>query len=189
MKSYFVIILLSSIFVFAGSSKSIEIPIRNISYICGCKPDIVNPAGSKTVIYQGNYCGFQEIFLIDVDFDAILKIKNIKKVELQLYCADIYGSTSEKLLYEPIVGKWDDGVTYNKRPGTDSDYTIETGIPKKSGWQIIDITKIINAIVKDKKVFHGIMGLTRLGKTKETSSIIFSSVESANPPKIIVYLR
>jgi hypothetical protein len=171
-----------------GEEKNIPDYIRSISYICGCKPDNINPAGNNEIVFQGNYCGFQEIFLVDINFAEILKIKNIKRVELQLYCQEQHGKISENvLLFAPITQKWDSKVTYNKRPKIDEKYKIALKMPELKKWCHVDITDIIMAIMNNRKKYTGIMGYSKIGEKNETFSIVFASMSNENKPKIVVY--
>jgi hypothetical protein len=171
-----------------GKEKNIPDYIRSISYICGCKPDTSNPAGTDEIVYQGNYCGFQEIFLVDINFTEIQKVKNIKRVELQLYCQEQHGKISENaLLFAPIIQKWDSKVTYNKRPKIDEKYKITLKMPKLQKWYTVDITDIIMAVKNNRKKYTGIMGYSKIGGKNETFSIVFASMDNENKPRIVVY--
>jgi len=188
LKFAFVLPLL--LFIIAGCVDQVIIPVNKISYICGCKPDIINPADPQYKLYQGNYCGYQEVFLIDVDFNSLSKYSDAKKIELHLYCIEARSSSSTKLLYEPIISKWDNQVTFNKRPSGDSSLTIEVNIPAVNTWQVIDITKFVQSLSKSGKTYYGIMGYSKTEEDSTTAMAVFSSYKLPdNEPKIVVYYK
>lgn len=114
-----------------------------MAYICGCKPDKINPAGDEQSVYQGNYCGFEEIFLMDIDFSNLPKDKEIQSAELKLYCSQAIGAGV--LTYEPIIEPWDQKVTYNVRPKSNPEHRVTCNTPVSENWYTVDITPIVKA--------------------------------------------
>lgn len=193
-KLFFVLLLFISVFLFSftvkGESRTMNLIIKEIAYICGCKPDLVNPAGDDWIVYQGNYCGFDEIFLMNIDCSNLTKDQEVEKAELKLFCSEVHGN-SGKLIYEPISQEWDNKVTYNTRPKANSEYKVVTDVPQQGQWHTVDITRIVKAWQSREINNCGLM-CSSIVEGKETLSIIFTSNEYSNKtyvPSITVYIR
>ncbi len=70
-----------------------------LAYVCGCKPDAHNPGGGgDAALFIGNYCKNSERFLLHWDLSAASPKRAITKAVLGLYCAEIYGTPSGRLV-------------------------------------------------------------------------------------------
>lgn len=168
---------------------AVDLTIENMSYICGCKPDKANPAGDDHLVYQGNYCGAEEIFLVDIDLSNIPLDKEIKTAELKLFCFDSTGSG--KLTYEPIMEPWDQQVTYNRKPKSNPEYRVTCETPVKDNWLTVDITTIVKAWQSGAVENYGLICSSIEGKDG-TFSVSFPSCKteySGFAPKVTVYFK
>lgn len=148
-----------------------------VAYVCGCKPDVHNPSGGgASALFVGNYCKNSERFLLHWDLSGLTSERKIKKAVMNLYCVEIHGTPSGRLIYAPLKSTWGDTVTYNTQPKNEAERQVSMEWPAKGHWQEVDITGIVTQWLADPTNNHGLIGYAVEVK-EETCSGVFASLQ------------
>jgi hypothetical protein len=158
------------------SAPTILLPDR-VAYICGCQPDTHNPGGGGgSSLYIGNYCKKSERFLLHWDLSGLSSELKISQAVMGLYCVEIYGTPSGRLIYAPLNSDWGETVTYNTQPENDAKEQVSMDWPTKKQWQEVDITGIVNQWLVVPEKNHGLIGYA-VDVSEDTCSAVFSSIQ------------
>ncbi len=147
-----------------------------VAYVCGCKPDVHNPGGGgDAALFVGNYCKNSERFLLHWDLSDVSPKRGITKAVMGLYCAEIYGTPSGRLVYAPLKSDWGDTVTYASQPQHETAGQVSMAWPTKGNWHEVDITGIVTRWLATPNQNHGLIGYA-VDVTEETCSAVFASI-------------
>jgi hypothetical protein len=158
------------------------------AYICGCKPDVHNPGGGgNTQVYIGNYCKESERFLMHWDVSILPFGLKIEKAVLGLFCLEIYGKPSGRVIYAPVTASWDETVTYNNQPEHADNLQKTMEWPGKGKWQEVDISEMANQWIAAPDKNHGLIGYA-VEVDEDTASAVFASIQNDEEyrPRIII---
>ncbi len=158
-----------------------------VAYVCGCKPDVHNPGGGgDSSLFIGNYCRNSERFLLRWDLSGLFSRK-IKKAVMGLFCIEIHGKPSGRLIYAPLLSDWGETVTYNSQPKNEAGRQVGMDWPGKGSWQEVDITDIVTRWLSSPNNNFGLIGYADDVK-EETCSAVFASIHMPEGmrPKLII---
>lgn len=180
------------------SLSSIEVPMKTetsaptilwpdkVAYICGCKPDTHNPGGGGDFsLFIGNYCKKSERFLLHWDLSGLSSKLKISKAVMGLYCVEIQGTPSGRLIYALLNSDWGETVTYNTQPENDAKEQVSMDWPTKGHWQEVDITGIVNQWLVAPEKNYGLIGYA-VDVSEETCSAVFASIQMPERPKLTI---
>ncbi len=155
-----------------------------VAYVCGCKPDVHNPGGGGDAsLFIGNYCKNSERFLLHWNLSGLASKPGIRRAVMGLYCVEIYGTPSGRLIYAPLKSDWGETVTYKTQPQNEADRQVTSEWPTKGNWHEVDITSIVTQWLADPHKNFGLIGYA-VDLRAETCSAIFASIrkpESIRP--------
>ena len=164
---------------------SMYIPDR-VAYICECKPNIHNPGGGgNSSLFIGNYCSKSERFLLHWDLSGLPAGVKISKAIIRLYCKEIYGHPSGRLIYAPLNSTWGNDVTYNSQPENDPNGQIIMEWPGKGKWQEVEISDLVHQWLTTPETNFGLIGYA-VDISEETCSAVFSSIQVPEGEKLIL---
>lgn len=164
---------------------SIFIPDR-VAYICECKPNLHNPGGGGDVsLFIGNYCEKSERFLLHWDLTGLPAGLKFSRAVVRLYCTEIYGHPSGRLIYAPLNSSWGNDVTYNSQPENDPNGQIIMEWPGKGKWQEVEATAIVNQWLATPETNYGLIGYA-VDISEETCSAVFSSIQVPEGEKLVL---
>ncbi|MCX6121662.1 MAG: DNRLRE domain-containing protein [Ignavibacteriales bacterium] len=158
------------------------------TYICDCLPNVNNPNGPITNLYQGQYGACYDRILIQWDLSSLPKNISVSNAIMELKCNTIYGSISGKMAYYRISGEWEETkVTCTTIPNHSGEDSVITNWPSSGQWHAVDITKFVQKWMKDTTTNHGVYGHC-IGTTGECDCEFSSSdvSTSANRPKLTI---
>ncbi len=159
------------------ASTVVLLPDR-VAYVCGCKPDVHNPGGGgDAALFIGNYCKNSERFLLHWDLTDVSPKRAITKAVMGLYCAEIYGTPSGRLVYAPLKSDWGDAVTYASQPEHETAGQVSMAWPTKGKWHEVDVTGIVTQWLASPNLNHGLIGCA-VDVTEETCSAVFASIRA-----------
>ena len=161
---------------------SLLIPDR-VAYICECKPDTHNPGGGGGgSLFIGNYCTKSERFLLHWNLFGLSPELRISRASVRLYCNEIYGNPSGRLIYALLNSEWGEDVTYNTQPENDANGQIIMDWPTKGQWQEIEITDIVKQWMIAPEKNYGLIGYA-VDIKEETCSAVYSSIKGLEEEK------
>lgn len=148
-----------------------------VAYICGCKPDEHNPGGGgDSVLFIGNYCKNSERFLIRWNLSGLPSKPRATKAVMGLYCVELHGTPSGRLVYAPLKSDWGETVTYNTQPDYEANNQVRMEWPAKGHWHEVDITELVTQWLAAPERNHGLIGYA-VDLTAETCSAVFASTK------------
>jgi hypothetical protein len=158
----------------------------NDTYVCDCKPNVNNPNGPITVLYQGQYGACFDRLLLQWDLSSLPKNISITSAIMELKCSSVYGSLSGQLVYYRITGNWGETqVTCATLPSYTNEDSVVTGWPTVGQWHAVDITKFVQKWIQDTTSNYGIYGHCA-GTTGECDAEFSSSDAFTNQPKLTI---
>ncbi len=169
------------------SAPALFLPDR-VAYICGCQPDAHNPGGGgNSSLFIGNYCKKSERFLLHWDLSGLSPGLKISRAVMELYCTEIYGTPSGRLIYAPLNSDWGKTVTYNTQPENDAGGQVSMDWPAKKQWHEVDITGIVSAWLAAPEKNYGLIGYA-VDVSEDTCSAVFGSIQSLEGvrPRLII---
>ncbi len=170
------------------SQASLILSPDKVAYVCGCKPDVHNPGGGgASALFIGNYCKNSERFLLHWNLSGLSSGRTINKAVMGLYCVEIYGTPSGRLIYAPLSSDWGETVTYKTQPENEPDRQVSMEWPAKGKWQEVDITGIVTQWLAVPNNDYGLVGCA-VDVTEETCSAVFASIQSSEEtrPKLTI---
>jgi hypothetical protein len=160
------------------------------TYVCDCLPNVNNPNGPTTVLYQGQYGKCFDRILIQWDISSLPKDANIVSAIMEMKVNGIYGTLADsgKLVYYRMTENWEeDNVTCATIPHYAKVDSIVTSWPRSGQWHSVDITTFVQKWYQDTTSNHGIYGFC-YGTTGQCD-VEFSSSDassSSNRPKLTI---
>jgi hypothetical protein len=111
----------------------------------------------------------------------------ISKAIMELYCVEIYGTPSGRIIFSPLNSDWGKTVAYNTQPENDVNEQVSTDWPTKEHWLEVDITGIVNQWLVAPEKNHGLIGYA-VDVSEETCSAVFASVQMSEGlrPKLTI---
>ena len=159
-----------------------------VAYICGCLPDVHNPnGGGRGKLFIGNYCGDSERFLLHWDLSGISPDTAVKEAVLGLFCMQIHGDPSGRLIFAPLKDDWGEAVTYNSQPEIDKDRKISVEWPNHGQWHEIDVTGMVNDWLAAPEENFGLLGFA-VDLLEETCSAVYSSIYGLEGKKPMLFI-
>ncbi len=160
------------------------------TYVCDCLPNVNNPNGPITVLYQGQYGICFDRFLIQWDISSLPKNISISSAIMELKCSNIYGSISGRPVYYRVTGNWEETqVTVATLPTYTKEDSVATDWPTVGQWHSVDITKFVQKWIQDTTSNCGIYGHCA-GTTGQCDAEFYSSdasVSNSRPKLTITY--
>jgi hypothetical protein len=158
------------------------------TYVCDCLPNVNNPNGPVTNLYQGQYGKCYDRLLIQWDLSPLPQDISITSAVMELKCSGVYGSLSGRMVYYRIVGEWEEtGVSFTGLPGHTPEDSVIADWPVSGQWHAVDITRFVQKWVEDPPSNRGIYGHSA-GTTGQCCIQFNSSDVStvANHPKLTI---
>lgn len=161
------------------------------TYICDCSPDVNNPNGSISHLYQGQYGSCYDRLLIEWDISQLPEENIIiESATMELKFNALYGSQSGSMVYFPIIETWEETeVTFNSQPAISRDDSVVTTWPTPGLWHQVDMTGFVTMWHDDPSSNYGTYG--HCFGTSSTCCAEFqssdSSPEEERPKLTIVY--
>jgi hypothetical protein len=129
------------------------------TYVCDCKPNVNNPNGSITHLYQGQYGVCWDRILIRWDLSSLPKGISITSAVMELKCNMLFGSPNGRMVYYRFSGDWGEtDVTCATLPIHAIEDSVVTGWPSMNRWHSVDITKMVQKWVADPAANFGLYG-------------------------------
>jgi len=147
----------------------VSVPVLQDAYTCDCAPNVTNPNGGITYLYQGRvgncYCNY----FIEWDLSGIEPGAAITSAELYIYCKSFTGTAGGgNPIYFPITESWDENtVTYNTMPSWNDSVSVTSVWPTAYSWHTVDLTSIVQGWIDGSIVNHGV--LAHVENTPSTS--------------------
>jgi len=158
------------------------------TYVCDCLPNVNNPNGPVTNLYQGQYGKCYDRLLIQWDLSPLPQDISITSAVMELKCSGVYGSLSGRMVYYRIVGEWEEtGVSFAGLPGHTPEDSVTADWPVSGKWHAVDITRFVRQWISDPSTNLGIYGHS--AGTTGQCCIQFNSSDvstAANRPKLTV---
>lgn len=118
-------------------------PVQD-AYVCDCLPDVTNPNGGPTYLYQGQYGDCFDRTLIEWDLSGLPADVTIVSAEVELFCEGFYGVESGYATYYRITEPWDEEtVTHNDCPAYSDDVVATADWPDVGTWHTVDATEFV----------------------------------------------
>jgi hypothetical protein len=161
------------------------------TYICDCSPDVNNPNGPISHLYQGQYVSCYDRLLIEWDLSSLPEENiTIDSAIMELKFNALHGSESGQMVYFPILEDWvETEVTYNTQPAISREDSVVTRWPNPGEWHQIDLTGFVTMWHDDPASNHGTYG--HCFETTSTCCAEFQSSDCSNeedhPKLTIVY--
>jgi hypothetical protein len=160
----------------ASRPSTIVLSPDKVAYVCGCKPDVHNPGGGgNSSLFIGNYCRNSERFLLHWDLSGLSSKRKINRAVMGLYCVEIHGKPSGRLIYAPLKSDWGETVTYNSQPKNEAGRQVGMDWPAKGSWQEVDVTGIVTQWLAAPNNNSGLVGYA-VDVKEETCSAVFASI-------------
>lgn len=159
------------------------------TYICDCSPDVNNPNGPTSHLYQGQYGSCYDRLLIEWDLSSLPEENiTIESAMMELKFNVLHGSESGQMIYFPIIEDWvETEVTYNTQPTISRDDSVVTVWPNPGQWHQIDLTGFVTMWHDHPGSNYGTYG--HCFGTSSTCCAEFHSSDSSseeNRPKLTV---
>ena len=159
------------------------------TYICDCSPDVNNPNGPISHLYQGQFGSCYDRLLIEWDLSSLPQENiTIESAIMELRFNVLHGLESGQMVYFPILEDWAEiEVTFNTQPAISRDDSVVTVWPTPGQWHSVDLTRFVAAWLNDPASNHGMHG--HCSGTTSTCCAEFHSSDSSseeNRPKLTV---
>jgi hypothetical protein len=161
------------------------------TYICDCSPDVNNPNGPTSHLYQGQFGSCYDRLLIEWDLSSLTEENiTIESAIMELRFNVLHGQESGQMVHFPILEEWvETEVTYNTQPAISRDDSVVTVWPTPGQWHSVDLTRFVAAWLDDPTSNHGMYG--HCFGTNSTCCAEFQSSDSSDeetrPKLTIVY--
>jgi hypothetical protein len=159
------------------------------TYVCDCLPNVNNPNGPITVLYQGRYGSCYDRILLQWDISALPQNISITGAVMELKCIGIYGSVKNgQMVYYRITGGWEETkVTTSTLPVYTNEDSVVTEWPASGKWHAVDVTKFVQKWHEDSTSNRGIYGHTVNATAQWDMEFNSSDVSvAANRPKLTI---
>jgi hypothetical protein len=111
------------------------------TYICDCLPDVNNPNGPITALYQGRWGNCYDRILVQWDLSSLPADAVVDSAIMELYYFTLYGNYSGQMTFDRIIGDWgEDAVTFNTQPDTAGEGRLVQNWPAGTGWMPVNVT-------------------------------------------------
>jgi hypothetical protein len=115
----------------------------------------------------------------------------VSQALMGLYCVEIYGTPSGRLVYAPLLSEWGDEITFATQPPANTQEQVRAAWPEKGQWQEVDVTRWVNRWLATPEKNFGVLGYA-VDVSEDTCSAVFASVLSVaeqRPRLTLAYSR